>query len=214
MTIERFIVLDLDRTLLDTGVYSELLLRVLLAPELQAEAREVVASSTGASFDFLEYLLRQSGINYEKAFEKVLQAVMPGDNKLLMPGAAELIAFLAISGEHHGILTTGTVPNQSLKVAVLQRITRQAIPAEVTSVPNKSADFVQNRRRGNLFYITPQLSGVSSGLMAKTIILIDDKASNLTESHPHIIAMHVPANPTTQSHTLESIGHYIKRTFS
>lgn len=210
--LQRFIVLDLDRTLLDTEAYARLLISTLLPMEGHDKAAAKLAGVTGQSFDFLAYILDKAGVDYKTATAKVLQAVQPGDRRLLMPGAAEFIGFLVQSQEHFGILTMGTVPNQQLKLAVLHKITGVTISAEITNTQNKSLDFLQNRWDGNAFYLSPDLSGVGDGLRTKTIILVDDKQSNLTEAHQNIVAMHVPPGPLAEQHTLESVVRYIEHT--
>ena len=50
------------------------------------------------------------------------------------------------------------------------------------------------------------------GCYAKRVIIIDDKHTNLSTPHAHLVALHVPVEPTAEQHTLKSVGDYIKHT--
>jgi len=215
--VERFIVLDLDRTLLDTDAYVDLLVRALLPEKLHNEVRAKLAGTIGQSFDGLAYILQRAGLDYQAATNQVMRS-LNNDNGLTlpMPGAAELIAFLDTAGEHFGILTTGTVPNQQLKLKAFYAVIGVIIPAEITSTPDKSIDFIENRREGSGFNISPTLSGAANGLHARTVVIIDDKQTNLTADHPGVIAIHVPLTREEQApgHTLQSVQAYLQNTAS
>lgn len=216
--LHRFIVIDMDRTLFDTAEYAAVLmeaLRLTTAEALQAQA--VLTLEYGKNFDLLTYLVKLKGIDYQQACQQIMTRAKKHTETLLMPGVVGLVDALTESGDSYGILTTGTLENQNLKLAVLRDLLAKdetSLPAEITSVSDKSVDFIQNRwdEVKQAFHIDEQLSGKKGGVYAKTVVLIDDKSNNLTAKHPHMVLMHVPVNPTAEQHTLRSVADYIRYT--
>lgn len=216
--LHRFIVLDMDRTLFDSAEYANVIMEALsLTIVEERQAKAVLKCEYGNNFDFLSYLVDLKGLDYQQASELILHRSDQHRETLLMPGVTGLIAALDQSGDAYGILTTGTEQNQQLKLAILRDLlnkTKEGLPAEVTSVPDKSLDFIENRwnEARQAFHIDAKLSGKKGGVYAKTVVLIDDKSTNLTAKHPHVVLMHVPVNPTAEQHTLNSVADYIRYT--
>lgn len=205
----------MDRTLLDTAVYAGMLMDAAkLTPQHRRDAEAVLSRTVGDSFDFLEYIMQTGHIKFEALHGYMLAHAT---EHVLMPGVHEFIDTLDATGEAYGILTTGAAQNQQLKLDILRKVlnkTTATLPAEITAVPNKSADFVMMRWRPGkkAFYIGTELSGVRGGRYAQRVLLVDDKQSNLTTPHVQLTAFHVPVDKSTEAHTLKSVSDYIKHT--
>lgn len=216
--LHRFIALDMDRTLFDSTEYASVIIEALNLSEVEErEAKEVLKHEYGNNFDALSYLVGIKGVDYKTAYKLILNRSKKHRRALLMPGVANLILTLDNTGDSYGILTTGTKVNQDLKLAILRDLLNKnetSLPAEVTEVSDKSLDFIENRwdEKRQAFHIDAELCGKKGGAYAKTVVLIDDKSTNLTAKHPHVVLMHVPVNPTAEEHTLNSVAEYIKYT--
>ncbi len=216
--LHRFIVLDMDRTLFDTAEYAAVLMEALgLTDNELVAVKKVVEREYGRNFDLLGHLMTLKKVDYKTACKRIMNRAKKHSETLLMPGVAGLIAALDETGDSYGILTTGTTDNQSLKLSVLRDLLgkdEKSLPAEITAVSDKSLDFITNRweEPRQAFHIDAELSGKKGGMYAKTVVLIDDKSTNLTAKHPHVVLMHVPTNPTAEQHTLRSVADYIRYT--
>ena len=213
MILNRFIVLDLDRTLLNTDAYSRLLLNVAgLSAQQNADLTAQLMQKTGAGFDLLASILRQGNSDVAALTNTMLRCAT---DDLLMPGAKDFITSLDEAHDVYGILTTGSAQGQAPKLAVFRQLVRKTdrlLPAEITNALNKSKDFVLNRcrPRQNAFYISEELSGVRGGCYARRVLLVDDKPSNLSMPHARLTTFCVPTIPAPESHTLQSVGYYIR----
>lgn len=211
--LRRFIVLDMDRTLLDTAAYSLVLMDAFgVTPGDKKKIMAVLNRHAGNNFDLYSYLMAHAPTDEGIIQRHMLAAATPA---LLMPGVQEFIARLDGTGDAYGILTTGAPQNQALKLVVVRALlgkSAQELPAEITHVANKSADFALKRWRPakKAFYINEQLSGVRGGRFAEYVLLVDDKATNLTTLHAQITALHVPVVQSAGVHSLKSVGDYIR----
>lgn len=217
---ERFVVLDMDRTLLDSTEYSMALMDAFgLTTDEKIKATKKLAEQTGNSFDFLDYLMDTKQTRLEDIYLRMGQLTASQPESLLMPGVREFIHSLDDLKEPYGILTMGTPHNQRLKLATLRAILQKdqsTLPAEITNTPNKSMDFIRNRwneARGG-FDISPDLCGKLGGTCAELVVLVDDKQDNLTAKHPRIVAFHVPVARAEEAHTLQSVTDYLEQTAS
>lgn len=118
-----FYIVDFDRTLVDSDKLLEVFVEVsqeyIAIPREQIEAADRDVKSRGDSFDTASYVrdrLAETGnadkwADLEKRFIHESRSL-----NYLLPGAAELLEWLASHGKHYGILTYGNPLWQHLKL--------------------------------------------------------------------------------------------------
>ena len=118
-----FYIVDFDRTLVDSDKLLEVFVEVsreyIDIPREQIEAADRDVKSRGDSFDTASYVrdrLAETGsgdlwADLEKRFIHESRSL-----NYLLPGAAELLEWLAAHGKHYGILTYGNPLWQHLKL--------------------------------------------------------------------------------------------------
>jgi len=174
------VALDVDRTLFDTSRFVELLYDRLLdhgveKPIIDA-MRDKELSSRGSSFDVVSSL----------ATQKVLPAVeelYPYATELLHEGVFELIGSLVHAKIPFVLLTYGSVVAQSYKISLIEHALGRSLPFHITIEPNKAA-WLERIESSGSFAIA--LDTMDRTIMARSVVLVDDKVSNLQTSHPRI----------------------------
>jgi hypothetical protein len=169
------VILDLDRTLLDT--------HKLIAAEFRA-VRQVfgenvyaalLAEHDQAEFDVFECLSGLTGLSVAAVTEKlneyfVLEFAANPRLTFLRPGAKDLVKFLlASSYARPVIMTTGSVEYQSFKIGLCPELA--SLPSEVLS-GNKGVRIQQDLDRYNAIEF--------EGQRFPRFALVDDKGTNLT----------------------------------
>lgn len=126
--IDEIVVLDLDRTLLNTGLVTDMLLTRLLqhgVTEEQLDAmKSYVASQTGNSLDLFAWLENEvENISIDTLVEDVLHRITPDqDSILLCKGAAELIAMLELRMCVFSFLHTGSIVIRILRFICFDKL--------------------------------------------------------------------------------------------
>ena len=208
--VERFIVVDMDRTLLASDEFVRYLYDVYA---LDGEQRQIVQQhvkdSKGSGFDAFGYLQQHypdrlqgfEGESGEVEVEVIADWVIERhglpklQEDLLISGTTELFRAIDARQVPHGVLTAGSDTYQRLKAAVLRRLlVRPALPVMVVAagdVPDKTAMLVDACWKDDrqLFLLPVQLSGET--IAAKNLVVIDDKDQNLKTPHGNIHTVHI-----------------------
>ncbi len=208
--VERFVVIDMDRTLFATDNFGTYVYDVFgLDDDERQAAEQAVLSSKGSGFDTFGYLQQRhpgklqrfSGEAGELDVGSMADWLVERhglqqlQDALLLPGARELFRVLDERELPHGVLTTGEDSYQQLKAAVLRRLLdRPGLPVMVVdgaNVPDKTAMLVDAcwQETSQYFLLPVQLSGEL--IAARNLVVIDDKDENLASPHASIHAVHI-----------------------
>lgn len=176
-----FYIVDFDRTLVDTDKLNEVFIEV--AEQYGAISREQILKAdadvkrTGDSFDTAGYVrdrLAAEGRGEEwEALEKQFIHESRSLNYLL-PGAPELLEWLAANGKRYGILTYGNPLWQRIKLTAAGFNHVRHIIME----QKEKGRFISSWRRADDTYRIPEALG---GGDASHVILIDDKALSFSQ---------------------------------
>lgn len=176
-----FYIVDFDRTLVDTDKLNEVFIEV--AEQYGAISREQIEKAdedvkrTGDSFDTAGYVrdhLADEGRSED--WEKLEKQFIHESRSLnyLLPGAAELLEWLASSGKHYGILTYGNPLWQRIKMTAAGfNHTRHIIMQQ----KHKGKVISSWQRSDGSFRLPAELGGGG----ASHIVMIDDKAISFDE---------------------------------
>ena len=177
-----FYIVDFDRTLVDTDKLTEVFIEV--AEQYGAISREQIEKADadvkrqGDSFDTAGYVRDYLADNdRSEDWDKLEKQYIHESRSLnyLLPGAAELLEWLASRGKHYGILTYGNPLWQHIKLAasgfnhVRHIVMEQKEKGRLVSSWHRAAD--------DTFRLPHELGGGS----ADRIIMIDDKAVSFAE---------------------------------
>lgn len=179
-----FYIVDFDWTLANTDKLNEVFFEIVeqyhaIARDEIVKAREDV-QRTGDSFDTAGYVrdrLHDEGrgeewADLEKRYIHESRAL-----NYLMPGAAELLEWLAANGKRYGILTYGNPLWQRLKLTAAGF---NHVPHIIMEQKEKGK-FVASWRQGDGSFRIPDALGRGS---ADRIIMIDDKAISFDQFPP------------------------------
>lgn len=172
-----FYCLDLDRTLLDTGLLVELL-DVYLAVEhadiarlVQAACREVEQS--GGSYDIIRGIRQYTGDGTEQLLEGFVASVRR-DTRLFLPYAQDLLAAITAHEQSWGVLTYGGEAWQRAKLEILGLEDQAAIIIPQKGKGRIIASWLGDDGR----YRLPREYG---DLMVDEVVLVDDKPVEFEE---------------------------------
>lgn len=176
-----FYIVDFDRTLVDTDKLNEVFIEV--AEQYGAISREQIEKAdadmkrTGDSFDTAGYVRdRLADEGRSDDWEKLEKQFIHESRSLnyLLPGAAELLEWLASNGKHYGILTYGNPLWQRIKITAAGfNHTRHIIMQQ-----KHKGKFISGwLREDGSFKLPAEMGGGS----ASRIVLIDDKAVSFDE---------------------------------
>jgi hypothetical protein len=217
-----FVVLDLDRTLIDNDVLVNIIFDVL--PEMGYDESVVEGlirvehENKGNSFDLFGYLEQTSSrkVNLSTLKDHIL-ARRPED--LVYDGVEELLDELSTAAVPHGIMTYGSMGWQSAKIDLFRALAGSkttTLSALITNEKNK-AEYIdahwysQERSR---FTIPKELSGLEKGVAVSSVLIIDDKPTNFETSNSHIHGQVVDNSDKESGCTIDdissSIGHTIR----
>lgn len=190
-----YYIVDFDRTLVDSDklleVFIEISQEYVEIPAEQIEAADRDVKQRGDSFDTAGYIrdrLKEDGreeewANLEKKFIHESRSL-----NYLLPGAAELLEWLAANGKRYGILTYGNPLWQRLKLTAAGF---NHIRHIILEQKEKGKLISSWQRQDGVFRIPDELGRGSAG----KIILIDDKAVSFD---------HFPAAPSMGYWVLDS----------
>lgn len=182
-----FVLLDLDRTLIRTIYIHDIFVdlvqkRYQLKPGLITRACKAT-EATGGSFDTAGYIrqILQSDANYSdvesemNALKKDFVAEVSGDENMFEPGALNFLKRLHRTQTPHGIITYGSQWWQETKIAAAK-------------LENALYLIVPDARKGMLvaswvnknghYELPEEFSEIGVRISAKTICLVDDKATS------------------------------------
>lgn len=176
-----FYIVDFDRTLVDTDKMTEVFIEI--AEEHGAISREQIEKAnqdvtrTGDSFDTAGYvrdrLMAEDRSEEWDALEKQYIHESRSLNYLL-PGAAELLEWLAIHGKRYGILTYGNPLWQRIKLTASGFNHVRHIIME----QKEKGRLISSWQRDDGSFRLPDAFG---GGWADYVVLIDDKAVSFAE---------------------------------
>lgn len=208
-----FYIVDFDRTLVDTDKINEVFYEI--AEQYYAITKDVIMKADkdvkqkGDSFNAAGYardVLAKEGRSED--WEKLEKQFIHESRALnyLLPGAAELLEWLASSGKHYGILTYGFPLWQRIKLTAAGfNHTRHIVMEQ-----KEKGRFISSWQRSDETFRLPDALGGGS---ASHIVLIDDKAVSFDQfpgSPSHGFWILDPANelPSQQGEVPSNVERY------
>lgn len=171
-----FFIVDFDRTLVDADklleVFIELASSYLNIPRQEIEKADLDVKKRGDSFDLAGYIREHlSAEGQEKEWADLEKKFIHESRALnyLLPGAAELLEWLAAHGKRYGILTYGNPLWQRLKLTAAGFNHVHHIVME----QKEKGKFISGWQRQDGTFRIPDALGRGT---ADHIIMIDDKA--------------------------------------
>jgi hypothetical protein len=211
--VEEFVVLDLDRTLLNTTEVALLVLAGLVSQGVsEKQIKQAIAymeTQSGKSFYLFDYIAQEfPDVNPSKLAAKLLfdeVLVRKVRTNLLCAGANELIEELNLQTIPHMILTYGEQDYQQFKVSLFRKLVNKSaeqLPALITQSENKTEWIVKNWFE--LSHDYAKILGTVAGeeIQARRVIIIDDKLQNIITSHEHVHGLLVDNYKGQNSDTL------------
>ncbi len=186
--VETFVVLDLDRTLLDSPklvssiapLFGEAGVPILQQAALYAHIR----TQDGNQFDYVSYLRKELGDTIvNRVVDMVRTKLETGElyaSELFFDGVQELFEVLDGRGVPHAIFTAGGDETQQLKLELLEAAFGKHVPAKIVDHARK-AHVIQSEwfdTTEQMYTIPTELCREGS-VQAKRIVLLDDKPENL-----------------------------------
>ena len=168
-----FYALDFDRCLGDVEALSAFFNQIVVSMELVASdvfsaARRSVERS-GGSFDVVQFLRDEIGdVATQQVIERFCRATT--NESFLLPGAAELLAFLTKVNLPHGIVTFG---GERWQHAKLRRCGLEGVPTVVLDTPQKAKTIRSWYDDSLQCFVLP---ANFAKLRPNEVVLIDDKA--------------------------------------
>jgi len=197
-------VLDFDRTLFSIEKNIEQFCRIgeslgLLSKKSIVQEQQH-AESQGASFDVYEFIVQTYGLDVwdqlSTAYVKSVDATC-----LLLPGATELLDYLAVRSIQHGIVTFGSKHWQQLK---LDAAGFENIPSIIVDTPDK-ASIVKTWLDENGTYTIPDelVDDPKIGTLAvRSVVIVDDKSRAFSSLPPRTKGYWVQTGHDTGDKTL------------
>lgn len=185
--IERFFVLDFDRTLGNTVALYQLFQQIIESvvdneAMRQLDSARHLVEDRGESFDTIHYvreILDQAGKT--DRWQTVVNEFMRRaalDDACLEPGARRLLTYLDAHQYPYGIVTFGGEQWQQLKI---KAVGLDAIPAIVTSTQDKGRLLGSWRQPDGWFEIPEVLTGGTTAVTATSLVLVDDNPLNFED---------------------------------
>ena len=188
--VDTFVVIDLDRTLLDTSTLVDMLL--LQLHDHGYDAHQVsgfidfIHSRTGSSLslrEFFESSIEEGGVLYATVKQELLQLAEGGEltDELLYTGATELLDRLDETDVPFAILTYGDVADQDFKLGLLRMLTSRQIGelhATITTEREKARWISDTRKHDGGLHVPDDIYGYGP-VVADSVVVLDDKPQNL-----------------------------------
>ncbi len=202
--VDELVVLDLDRTLINSSVVQQLVLSSLghhgVSADRIEEAMAYAEAQTGNSFFLFDYIEEHfSG----DILEVIVKDIMNNDDlledwpDLLCLGADKLIDALQEQGTPCMILTYGEDNYQQFKIDLFRKLvasTSDELPAIITGTSNKS-EWVASE----WFNDDHELGEIPASVMGEPLLVgivtvVDDKVGNLQTSDERVVGVLVDNN--------------------
>lgn len=201
--VPTFVVLDLDRTLLNTDELNKYMCAHIeterdTTPE-DGDAWNYIQQQKGRSFSVLGYLRTRFGSEQWDVLQKQMVTMADAESLLssavLYPYVAELLNALDEARIPYAILTYGDSENQQFKLDILHATIgrkTEIVDALITDEQYKGEWIARTWRQNTggageeWFYVHPDLHPEQT-MKAKTIVVVDDKAQNAQANDAHII---------------------------
>lgn len=190
-----YVVLDLDRTLLDTTKLVLLVAQILNALGVsKVELAKIYAhirQQDGNQFDYNVYMREVLGDETVNAMiDQLTKQLESGDidaSELFYDGVAETFDALDTAGIPYGIVTAGGEETQTLKLTLLRAVFKRNIPARIVASTGKAmlaqeGWYVPNQSE----FIVPKDLSAGDSVVAQRIAVVDDKPENLVTDNKHI----------------------------
>ncbi len=193
--VETFVIIDLDRTLLNTDAWVNLVYLQLqkrgITPEQARHELDFTMQQTGTSFSLLEHIERTRGkVLLNDVMNDILLIAQNGEldpDELLYAGTAQLLNVLEARNVPFAILTYGNELDQTFKLDIVRALlgrNSDQLHGVVTDEPKKAAWIVRSwtdvtTQRG---VGIPISIAKIEGLRASCIVILDDKKQNLEPS--------------------------------
>lgn len=183
------VIIDVDRTLLETNLYSEAIFTILARQGMSADAArldELVEHGTGNNFDLMEQVEK---LGIFPGADEIIDAV--NGRSFLYPGVDRLLGELEASGIAAMILTYGGLNGQRVKLEIIRRELEEkglSLPPSVITQEQYKAEWVDTKwekTKDGQFLVPKGIDGLS-GRSFRRIIILDDKTSNLETSNGDI----------------------------
>lgn len=198
--VDEVVVLDLDRTLLDSSAVTQLVLASMTRHGVSAdrisEAIKYVEAQKGNSFHLFDYIEREFSF---ATLDAIVDEIMQNDtlllalkNDLLCPGADMLVYALEEQGTPAMVLTYGEQNYQSFKIDLFRKLigkSNKELPGIVTHVANKSMWIQENwfTRQDELGEVPVDIMGGT--LLTRVVSIVDDKISNLQSTDDRVVGV-------------------------
>jgi hypothetical protein len=195
IVVDTFVVFDLDRTGLNNDGYTHVLCLQMIDHGLTAEQAnaeyEHIVGQYGKSFAAIDYFESKFGADTTaRVVEEIEEMAKTGelDDDLLALGIKESLDHLSAQGVPFAVLTYSTsVPNQRHKLGMFaDMVGRPDLQYEITTVPQKgvSIESTWYDKEGDTF--TVPFSYGDRLVVARNIVIVDDKLHNLESSNKHV----------------------------
>ncbi len=179
---EMLVVIDVDRTLLKTDLYSDAIFSILARQGMKADVArldDLVAHNTGNTFDLMMQV-EQLGVS--PSADELIDAA--NGQSFLYPGVDSLLGELEKSGIATMILTYGGLNGQRVKLEIIARELEKkglSLPPSIITQEQRKAEWIDTswERTEDGQFLVPEGIPVLSGRNFKRIIILDDKTSNL-----------------------------------
>ena len=193
-SIERFFVLDFDRTLIDTDLLAEKIYNAvemhtnLHKEDLIAEQHRLEENGEVGVVDMWKVIgdaLSATSEELDELRRAIIETVGSSSREAWLPGGSELLDLLEQNNADFGIVSRGADGWQRLKLACMGL---SEVPAIITEDHHKSRDHLNgwfDDEQGR-FVIPPEMVANSRQVVATNIISIDDRAAAFAESHSGI----------------------------
>lgn len=221
--VDTFVVIDLDRTLLVSDALTELLYSQLTRYGVtMAQINEdfsYVKRHAGKSFSQGNYLRSKYGDDlYRQAVIETENQIVSGESAetLLYDGAIQLLRELDHHEIPYTILTYGEKENQELKLRLLRLLLAEqntTLHAVVTSEPEKAKWIETTWQHTEQGFSVPSTIYKAETLVARSVVIIDDKPANLTSDSSEIIGILVDntAQEGSKGLLLTAIAEYVAK---
>lgn len=219
--VDTFAVLDLDRTLMHTGVLTDLLCMQLLNHGVSIDQVrkdiDFVRRSDGMSFSTLDYIQAQYGpARYASVMHEIEARVKEGEyaDELLCDGTRELLSALEERDVPFAVLTYGERINQEFKLTLLRHMVNRSakqLHATVTSESNKASWIASDewRQAGTEGFAVPAFIYPQAELHARHVVVIDDKRTNLESDSDAVLGILVDNAKGSGALTTAEVAHML-----
>lgn len=174
------VALDIDRTILNTTKFVSILyeesLRAGASPAIIELLKSEEISSRGNSFDVI------SKLSFNGILPKI-ESLYTYSEDLLYKGVIDLLTSLRHDEVPFVLLTYGNKDAQEYKIRIIEHIVGFHLQYHITNEQNKS-NLLERIEDDGIFKIP--IDNAPDHICASSVILVDDKLSNLQTSHSRI----------------------------